>query len=215
MFWQAPENPSSILTYIPFHMPQQSEAWCTQWMVCIRPNIAYVVGVVSRFMSNPSKDHAHKMFWQAPKNPSSILTYIPFHMPPQSEAWCTQWMVCIRPNIAYVVEVVSQFMSNPSKDHAHKMFWQAPENPSSILTYIPFHMPQQSKAWCTQWCALGRTSPMLSEWSVGSWATLARIIGLRSSEYSDTWEASQVYALKDNGIWEAPQVYALKTMERG
>ena len=37
-------------------------------MVCMRPNIAYVVGAVNRFMSNPNKQH-----WEAMKR---ILRYL-------------------------------------------------------------------------------------------------------------------------------------------
>ncbi|MCI64798.1 vacuolar protein sorting-associated protein 33 [Trifolium medium] len=37
-------------------------------MICTRPDIAHAVGVVSRFLSNPSKDH-----WQAVK---WILRYL-------------------------------------------------------------------------------------------------------------------------------------------
>ena len=32
-------------------------------MVCTRPDIGYVVGVVSRFMSNPSKEHWNAVKW--------------------------------------------------------------------------------------------------------------------------------------------------------
>ena len=37
-------------------------------MICTRPNIAYVVGVVNRYMSNPSKKH-----WEAMKG---IMCYL-------------------------------------------------------------------------------------------------------------------------------------------
>ena len=37
-------------------------------MICTRPNIAFVVGVVSRYMSNPSKKH-----WEAVKG---IMRYL-------------------------------------------------------------------------------------------------------------------------------------------
>ena len=36
-------------------MPQQSEAWCMQWFAP-KPYIAYVVGVINRFMSNLGKE---------------------------------------------------------------------------------------------------------------------------------------------------------------
>ena len=32
-------------------------------MVCIRPDIAHVVGVVSRYMNNPSKEHWKEVQW--------------------------------------------------------------------------------------------------------------------------------------------------------
>ena len=32
-------------------------------MVCTRPNIAHVVGVVSRFLSNPSREHWAAVKW--------------------------------------------------------------------------------------------------------------------------------------------------------
>ena len=32
-------------------------------MVCTRPNIAHAVGVVSRFLSNSSKDHSEAVKW--------------------------------------------------------------------------------------------------------------------------------------------------------
>jgi hypothetical protein len=37
-------------------------AWCMS-MVCTRPNITHVVGVVSRFLSNPGKEHWTAVKW--------------------------------------------------------------------------------------------------------------------------------------------------------
>ena len=48
--------------WLSFHIRQQWEVSCMQW-VCTRPDIAHAVGVVSRFLSNPGKQHWEAVKW--------------------------------------------------------------------------------------------------------------------------------------------------------
>ena len=50
-------------------------------------------------------------------------------------------------------------------------------------------IPWQSKVWCMQWFARGRTLNMQSELSADIWATPEESIGRMSSGYYGTWKA--------------------------
>ncbi|GKE75072.1 retrovirus-related pol polyprotein from transposon TNT 1-94, partial [Tanacetum coccineum] len=75
-------------------------------MVCTMPNIAHVVGVVSRFMSSPGKEHWKAVKW--------LLRYLKGTL---------KATLCTMPNIAHIVGVVSRFMSSLRKEHWEVVKW--------------------------------------------------------------------------------------------
>ena len=54
------EEKKKKMTAIPYSSAVESLMYA---MVCTRPNIAHVVGVVSRFLENPSKEHWEAVKW--------------------------------------------------------------------------------------------------------------------------------------------------------
>ena len=76
-------------------------------MVSIRPNISHEIGVVSKFMKNPSEEHWGAVKW--------VLQYL--------RGTSDHYIIFNCSDISHAVGVVSRFMENPGEEHWPIVKW--------------------------------------------------------------------------------------------